>query len=45
MIGNIDGVDPAKAFRDHESKANQLLFKERQVDNLMSLIYNQDDDG
>ena len=32
-------IDPAGAFRDHSAKAKQILFKEREVDNMMSMIY------
>ena len=40
-----DNLDTGKAFRDHEEKAKQLLFKEREVDNLMNLIYGASNDS
>ena len=32
-------LNPSKAFDDHKLKAKQILFREREVDNLMSMIY------
>lgn len=32
-------IDPAGAFRDHSAKAKHILFKECEVDNMMSMIY------
>ena len=34
-----DDLDPGKAFRDQSAKAQQILFREREVDNLMNMIY------
>ena len=34
-----EDIDTTKAFKNHAEKAKQLLFKEREVDNLMNLIY------
>jgi hypothetical protein len=39
LINDIDGIDGTGAFREHEKKAQQILFKEKQVDNLMNMIY------
>ena len=37
-------MDPTQAFRDHESKSKQILFKEREVDSLMNMIYGSTQD-
>jgi len=34
-----DDINPAIAFQNHSSKARQILFKEREVDNMMNMIY------
>ena len=35
------GVDADRAFKEQNEKAKQIMFKEREVDNLMNLIYGE----
>ena len=37
-------MNPAQAFRDHESKSKHILFKEKEVDSLMNMIYGSTQD-
>ena len=37
------GLDTKKAFQEHQNKARQIVFREREVDNLISMIYSNTD--
>ena len=36
----LDDINPIEKFDAHQKNAKQMLFREREVDNLMNMIYN-----
>ena len=37
---DLDDINPLEKFEANEKNAKQMLFREREVDNLMNMIYN-----
>ena len=37
------GLDTRRAFEEHSKKAREIVFREREVDNLMNMIYSNAD--